>query len=159
MALAKGVNSYATVDEAEAYFADRLDVAAWVDADATQKAQSLVTATSVLDDQVWIGAAISESQKLAFPRDGSYHDPKIGTTIMLDAVTPPDRIVRATFELAYHLLNNDGLLDDTGSVTDLNISSISLSRITASNLIPKGVKKTIAPLLRSGGTSMWWRAN
>ena len=48
MALVKGVNSYATVAEADAYFLNRLDVAAWNDADETQKYQSLITATSFL---------------------------------------------------------------------------------------------------------------
>ena len=38
MALTKGANSYATVAEADVYFADRLDVAAWTAADETQKA-------------------------------------------------------------------------------------------------------------------------
>ena len=159
MALAKGINSYVTVEEADAYFADRLDVAAWVDANATQKAQALVTATSVLDEQLWTGTAISESQPLAFPRAGVYFDTKLGFAVVLDAVAVPDRIVRATFDQAYHMLNNDGLLDDTGSVTDLNISSISLSSVIAPNLISKGVKRLISPLLASAGSTMWWRAN
>ena len=100
-----------------------------------------------------------ESQPLAFPRAGVYFDTKLGFAVVLDAVAVPDRIVRATFDQAYHMLNNDGLLDDTGSVTDLNISSISLSSVIAPNLISKGVKRLINPLLASAGSTMWWRAN
>ena len=158
MALAKGTNSYATVEEAEAYFADRLDVAAWVEAGATEKAQALVTATAVLDDQVWTGVAISDSQPLAWPRAGSYFDPRIGAELYFDN-NPPVRIVKATYELAHHLLNNDGLLDDTGEVLNLSISTINLSNISRASLISSAVKRIIKPLLQSGGSGTWWRAN
>jgi hypothetical protein len=157
MALAKGSNSYATVEEADLYFADRLDVAAWTEADAIQKSQSLVTATSILDDQAWTGVAVSETQPLAFPRSGTYFDPRVNSHVSL--ADTPLRVVKATYEMAHHLLNNDGILDDTGSVTNLSVSSVNLSTITAPNLIPQNVKRLIKPLLTGGGSNMWWRAN
>ena len=40
MALVLGVNSYATLEEANEYFMDRLDVAAWNTADDSMKAVS-----------------------------------------------------------------------------------------------------------------------
>jgi len=158
MALAKGTNSYATREEATTYFADRLDVAAWTSATDAQKDQSLVTATKILDNLKWTGAAISDSQALAFPRYGTYYDPKLGYVATLPDIVPT-RIVDATFELAYHLLNNDGLLDDTGSVTDLSVGQISLNIKTEASLIPAAVKAIINPLLVRGGSSAWWRAN
>lgn len=157
MALQKGINSYVTVIEADAYFSDRLDVSAWVSADATQKAQALVTATMLLDDQIWVGTAVSESQPLAFPRNGEYFDPRLGTTQYMDVV--PARILRATMEEAYHLLNNDGVLDDTGSVATMNVAGISLSTIKAANKIPGEVQRIIKPLLENAGSNSWWRAN
>lgn len=157
MALVKGTNSYATVEEADAYFADRLDVAAWTDADPSQKAKALVTATSVLDEQQWTGSAISESQLLAFPRIGGYYDPKLGTFIEFSLV--PSRIIFATFEQSYHLLNNDGLLDDSGSVTNLSVSSINLSTIIAPNRLSGTARKLISPMLANGSGTNWWRAN
>ena len=42
MALVKGINSYATVLEADTYFADRIDVAAWTGGSSDQKGQALV---------------------------------------------------------------------------------------------------------------------
>lgn len=159
MALAKSTNSYATVEEADAYFADRLDVAAWTDADAGQKARALVTATSVLDEQHWTGSAISESQPLAFPRVGGYYDPRLGSFTELYATVVPNRIIFATFELAYHLLNNDGLLDNSGSVTSLSVSSINLSTIIAPDRISQTVRRLITPMLVGGGSQGWWRAN
>ena len=159
MALVKGTNSYVTVAEANTFFADRLDVAAWLAADDASKAQALVTATSVLDDQRWIGTAIGESQPLAFPRSAYYFDPRLGTQIMLDQSVVPDRIVTATMHLAHHLLTNDGLLDDTGQVQDLQVGSVSLTNVTAPSLIPGVVRRLIKPLLVNSGSHGWWRAN
>jgi hypothetical protein len=159
MALAKGTNSYATVSEADSYFEDRLDVAAWTNANATQKAQALVTATRTMDELDWIGIAVSDTQALAFPRVGVYFDPRLGSDLSLDETFVPKRIITATYELAYHLLNNDGLLDDTGSVKNLSIGSISLDVIDAPGKIPLHVKRIIRPLLINGGSNPWWRSN
>jgi len=158
MALVKNTNSYVTREEANTYFADRIDVAAWTSASDAQKDQALVTATSLLENLKWTGIAISESQSLSFPRSGSYFDPKLGYTTTLPA-TVPDRVIKATFELAYHLLNNDGLLDDTGTVTNLSVGQISLNIRTEASTIPSSVKRLINVLLQQGGSSSWWRAN
>lgn len=158
MALQKGVNSYVTVDEADAYFADRLDVAAWAEASETQKPQALVTATKMLDDLDWTGYVVSESQPLAFPRTGEYFDPRTGMTTSLTSIVPL-RIQSATMELAYHLLNNDGLLDDTGTVESINIAGISITNIRQANKLPGVVERLVKPLLINSGSNMWWRAN
>jgi len=158
MALVKGTNSYATVEEAVAYFDDRLDVAAWTSASEDQRRQSLITATGILDDLEWAGVAVSDSQSLAFPRIGNYFDPKIGTIVEMPTTTPKV-IQRATFEVAYHLLNNDGLLDDTGTVKAINIGNISLNDVRNASRIPGHVMRMIRPLLNNRGASTWWRAN
>lgn len=159
MALAKGTNSYATVSEADSYFEDRLDIDAWTSANATQKAQALVTATRMLDELNWVGIAVSDSQTLAFPRTGIYFDPRLGMDIVLDELTIPSRIITATYELAYHFLNNDGLLDDTGTVENISLGSISLSNVINANKIPSHVKRMIRPLQENSGSNSWWRAN
>ena len=157
MALVKGTNSYATVAEAETYFTDRLDVSAWEVASDSQKEQALVTATSILDDLSWTGIAVSESQLLAFPRIGTYFDPRIGVNISMETV--PVRILRAVYELAYHLLNNDGLFDDVGGLDSLKIGTFELKTIKSANKIPDIVRRIIKPLLLNAGASTWWRAN
>jgi hypothetical protein len=159
MALSKGTNSYATVAEADTYFADRLDVAAWTSADAATKAQALVTAASVLNDQSWAGTAIGESQPLAFPRSAYYFDPRLGTNITLSETEVPSRIITANIELAHHMLLNDGLLDDTGVVNDLKVGSVALTTIIPPSLIPANVRRLIKPLLVNAGANSWWRAN
>ena len=158
MALSKGTNSYVTVAEADSYFEDRIDAAAWSAATTDQKSQALVTATSLLDEMSWTGIAVSDTQALAFPRSGTYFDPRAGTEVVLDN-NVPRRITQAVSELAYHLLNNDGLLDDTGGVVNLKIGSISLETISNPKSIPISVKRIIKPLLANAGSNAWWRAN
>lgn len=157
MALVKGTNSYATVTEADSYFRDRLDVDAWTNASATIKAQALITATAYIDDSEWSGSVMDESQSLAFPRSGEYFDPRLGLNKSMETI--PTRVIHAVFEQALHLLNNEGLFDDTGSVIDLQIASISLTRVKSANKKSSTVKRLIAPLLKNKGTDSWWRAN
>jgi len=158
MALVKGTNSYVSLEEALIYFLDRIDVDAWTAASDTQKSQALVTATSILDGIDWTGAAISETQALAFPRSGTYYDPKIGADVTLSTIVPA-RIVRAACELAYHLLNNDGLLDNSGSVSDIEVGSIKLKIKTTPSTLPSVVLNLIKPLQINGGARNWWRSN
>jgi hypothetical protein len=157
MALVKGTNSYVTVAEADSYFLDRLDVAAWTAADEPTKSQALVTATSMLDDLSWVGTAVSESQSLAFPRSGEYFDPRLGTVVSITGV--PLRVQKATYELAYHLLNNDGLQDDTGGVKNISVGPIRLDFIKPPSKIPSNVLRLVKPLQANAGSNSWWRAN
>lgn len=159
MALAKGVNSYITVDEADAYLQDRVDVAAWFTADNTARAQALITATSMLDTLPWVGYAVSEAQSLAFPRRGSYFDPRIGYSVNLNEADIPKRILNAVAELAYHLILNDGLLDSSGGIKSLTVGPIQLNDISPVPSIPSFVKRLIKPLQVNSGGNPWWRAN
>jgi len=159
MALIKGVNAYATVDEAEAYFANRLGVPNWIAADAPSKAQALCTAALLLEEQKWTGTAISETQPLAFPRAGQYFDPRLGTWLSFEDDVVPTRVVNASIEIANHLLSNDGVLDDSGSVLNLSVSTIQLNTIKSAPQIPQIAARMIKPLLINAGSNSWWRAN
>ncbi len=159
MALVKGTNSYATVAEAELYFVDRINVATWTAADETVKAQALTTATSMLDNLDWSGVAVNSTQSLAFPRNSEYFDPRLGISVISNDITP-NRIVLATIELAYHLINNSDLLDSTGGVHSLNIGGVSLDTIRTAPKLPMTVKKLIRPLLlNTTAVNTWWRSN
>jgi hypothetical protein len=159
MALVKDENSYTDVAEADVYFGNKLDVAAWSDATDPIKEQALITATAILDDKDWAGVIANETQFLSFPRNGFYFDPRLGMEVSLASVDALKRIVRATQELAYHLLNNDGLLDDTGRVEDLSLGVIKLSNVRAPDIIPDHVRRIFKPLSLNRGTRSWWRAN
>lgn len=157
MALQKGVNSYVDLAEAEAYFADRLDVAAWTDAGDEQKQKSLVTATMLIEQKQFTGYAVSDTQALAFPRTGEYFDKRLGRMAYFNGT--PSAVLKATCEQAYHLLNNDGLLD-TGSIPDsLTVGPISLNGLSKTPTFSAVAYNLIAPLLSNGGASSWWRAN
>lgn len=161
MALVVGTNSYVDVDTAEAFFSDRLDVAAWVSADSTMKAQALVTASQMLNAVSWLGEAASESQLLAFPRSGSYLDPMLGKLVTLDSNVVPQRIIQATMEQAYHLLNNDGLLDSNGTPSRIKVGPIELEgmRSSAPPLFSQAAKRIYGPLVSPFVSTTWWRAN
>lgn len=162
MALTKGTNSYVTVEEADAYFNNRLDAAAWTNATPERKGQALITGTNVLDQQSYIGTALSVDQPLAFPRAGAYFDPKLGMTVTLDS-TVPKRVEQACCEEALHLLSNEGLLSSTGTVQDLTVGSISLTMITNPGGVAPAANTLVRPLLSSGAASgyskPWYRAN
>lgn len=158
MALESGINSYISLEVADAYFERRMDAAAWTSAPDETKEQALMTATLQLENLSWSGSIASSTQPLAWPRMGEYYDPRIGYSVSMGSDIP-QRIQYATAELAYHLLNNDGLLDDTGRVVNVQVGSISLDRIIQATLMPLAVKRLITPLLNGGSSRSWWRAN
>ena len=159
MAIVKGTNSYVTLNEANAYFANRIDAASWEEASADKQEKALITATMTLDTIEWAGSAISDTQSLAFPRNGIYFDPRLGYNVSLDSAVATARIENATFELALHLLNNEGVLDDTGSIRSLGVSSINLGTIIPAGLTPQTARRLYKPLQVHGGSRAWWRAN
>ena len=157
MALVKGTNSYVTVAEADAYFQERLDSAAWLDADVERKTQALITATSLLDNLSWTGAAVSESQPLAFPRYGSYFDPRLGIEITLGEA--PKRVTTSVMELALHLLTNEAVSDSTDSVQSLSLGPLTLTNIRRTSAVPVRIRSQFSCMLLNSGASLWWRAN
>ena len=160
MALVVGVNSYVTVAEADAYFGDRLDVDAWTTAGDTLKSQSLTTAAMMLDGLRWLGEAVDVNQPMAFPRRMEFLDPMLNLWVRPSETEIPIRLKRASFELAYHLLNNDGLLDETGSVADMTVGTIEMKRIYNAPRLPAVVSNLIAPLRVSVASSrMVFRSN
>jgi len=159
MAISKGVNSYVNLIEAEVYMANRIDVDAWDRADEDSRIRALVTAAVLLDSKLWSGTAVSAEQPMAFPRNETYFDPKVGYALSMNPT--PARIQNGQIELAYHLLNNEGLLDDTGGVDTLGVGSVTLGNIRKASTIPSIVLRLVGPLLMNGYSSgsSWWRAN
>lgn len=158
MALVKGTNSHADLDDADAYFADRVDGEVWIEADVVKKEQCLISATSVFETLNFAGMAISDSQPLVFPRIGSYFDPRVGRVVNFDGT--PNRILLATYEQAYHFLVNESLQDETGSVKSVDIGGIiTLTDIKSAGRIPEAAYRFLKPLLASAGANAWWRAN
>ena len=159
MALIKGQNSYADVAEFDAYLADRLDSDAAKGSTPERKAAALVSATDALNEMSWVGTVVAFDQPLAFPRYGTYFDPRLGGRIQLSGI--PARITKATFDLATHLLSNEDVEAASVGLKELAVGSIDLKFAPNTNVakVPSKVLLTIKPLKVNSGSSIWWRAN
>lgn len=153
MALVVGTNSYVSRADATTYFADSLRSASWVALADTTKDQALVTATRMLDRQLWAGTKTSDSQELEWPRTGvtdAYGN-------VVDPDTVPQSIIDACCELALSLaLNPSG---ETNANAGSNIKRVSAAkgtdieffRPTTAGRFPTIVQELIRGFL--GGTS------
>lgn len=162
MALTVGVNSYLSLVDAESYFANRIDVASWDAASQADKEKALATASIQLNNLSWLGTIANVSQALAFPRNGVYFDSMAGTYITLDPSVVPNRIINAVCEQAYHLINNDGLLDNSGSPDEIKVGTILLKGLksTTQSIISPIAKAFYIPLIsKAQPINAWWRAN
>lgn len=168
MALVLNTNSYVSIADADTYFETRIDSANWVDAEDEIKEQALVTATALIDDNAWIGSAVSSSQALAWPRKNAiYNDDRLGLQVTIAEDELPSRVKTAVYEQALHLVNNeDVLMGQTQTFESISVGSISISDsngdTTKTPIRPSTALKPIRPLIRKGSTGQgagWWRAN
>ena len=158
MALEKGVNAYVSVADADAYFADRLGGEIWLGLSEQVRAAALISATKHIDGMHWKNSAISASQPLAFPRDGTYFDNRVGAYVAMNPV--PHNVEIATCETALYLVNNQSVLDGQTSVKGLKVGPIELTEISSvsqtapmADVYLKDLKASISV------RRQWWRAN
>jgi len=168
MALVLNTNSYVTIADADTYFETRIDAAEWDSSNDETKEQALVTATQLIDERHWIGAAVSSSQALAWPRKNAiYYDPRMGQQITVANDEVPSQVKIAVYEQALHLVQNEDLLaQKTQTFESISVGSISLSDsnndVTKTSITPSIIIKPLRPLIRRDGIGMggsWWRAN
>jgi hypothetical protein len=168
MALALNTNSYAEVADASTYFETRIDAASWDTAATATREDALVTATQLIDNNPWIGSAVSSSQALAWPRKNViYFDDRMGQSITIANNVIPNVVKVAVYEQALHLLNNEDLLAQTVQTFEsISVGNISLSDtnndVTRISISPNIVMKPLRPLIRKGVSGMgtsWWRSN
>lgn len=101
--------SYASVEEADAYHSDRENTA-WADAEPTSKEAALRKATDFIETVYgprFFGERLVPSQNLSFPRDPVSWD----GSPSWDGVPP--RVVRATAELALRVVKGVDLMPDS----------------------------------------------
>ncbi len=113
MAVIVGTNSYITVAEADAYFAERYGYDKWdLEPD---KEGALISATQNLDMMcTWLGTKCDDSQALAFPRTP-------------DCPEVPQDIMDAQCEVAYNIVNQGSVSQDAGDpLTELKAGSVTL---------------------------------
>jgi len=110
-------NSYVTLAEAEAHFANRLnssvngdwtnDAAGVARTDDVKKA-ALITATLRIDEEMFLGYKVTTTQALKWPRYNVYDE----DGIVFDSTTIPARVKQATYICALELLKTDFLSED-----------------------------------------------
>jgi len=168
MALVLNTNSYVEITDADAYFDTRIDSANWTSSTDDIKEQALVTATQIIDNNPWIGSAVSSSQALAWPRKNAiYFDDRLGMQIQFAENEVPNLVMIAVYEQALHLVNNEDLVAQTTQTYEsISIGNISVtdsnSDVTRISITPNFVIKPLRPLIRRGSFGMgssWWRAN
>jgi hypothetical protein len=168
MALVLNTNSYVTIADADTYFETRIDAAEWDSSNDETKEQALVTATQLIDERHWIGAAVSSSQALAWPRKNAiYYDPRMGQQITVANDEVPSQVKIAVYEQALHLVQNEDLLaQKIQTFESISVGSISLSDsnndVTKTSITPSIIIRPLRPLIRRDGIGMggsWWRAN
>lgn len=104
-------NSYATVTAFGDYYGGRMDVSEATSAATLTLQQALVMATYRLDQEEYVGVAVSQTQALKWPRYDVWMPNGLDYE---DETAIPGRVQRATFELALHYLRNTTAQSDTG---------------------------------------------
>jgi hypothetical protein len=136
MALIVGTNSYIDADDADLYFADRLNSAVWTN--STTKDQALIQATKLIDNESFLGIRTNPTQPLSFPRFGIYLD-----GVMIDSNVVPQRVIDATCELAIWLLQSDYTApDDLESYSRVQLGPIEVEMNGSS-----GGSKSLPPMV------------
>lgn len=132
-------NSYASVVQADAYFASRPRSTAWTPLTTDQKGINLIHATRILDACcIWNGEVLSDAQALAFPRYPSE----------LEAAEVPNAIIVALYELAYQLIGQDltaeAALNGFKSI-EVGPIKVEANAMTGPDIITRWVRNLIAP--------------
>jgi hypothetical protein len=98
-------NSYASVAEADAYFATHPFYADnWDDLGEPEKEHLLIAASAQLDSLItWRGYIYSSTQALGWPRSAVVDD----EGRLVHNASVPSRVKQAVFELAFHLSRGD----------------------------------------------------
>lgn len=136
-------NSYATVAEADTYFATRLGASTWDAATVEDKERALITATSQLDQSAFLGMRTSSTQRLAFPR---LMIPKLDSYTYWDSEAIPQPIKDATCELAQELLTSSVTSSEVGSLSSVTMGD--MLTVNFDNSTAGTLSSRVAALLR-----------
>jgi hypothetical protein len=110
-------NSYVDVAYADEYFSTRLYSDVWTE--TAPKENALITATQILEAQItWDGIRARREQALQWPRslvldrDGRYYFGNVTSGFYYPSDTIPDRVKKATCELAISLIEENRREED-----------------------------------------------
>jgi len=145
-------NSYVSLAEANAYFADRAHAESWEEVENQE--QMLITASSQLDWYVtWKGTRVTGTQAMDWPRSGVYD--KVGELYPEDVI--PNDVKVAVYELALSSFDVDRTADgDLAGLSEVRASSLMLKTDdgmynTKPDTIPDKIWKILSGLTTKSG--------
>ncbi|MBI2239623.1 MAG: hypothetical protein HYU59_02340 [Magnetospirillum gryphiswaldense] len=147
MALTVGIDSFITLEQAEAYFTGRLYILDWSGAASGDKEKALKMAARTLNRLRWRGSLTSESQVMAWPRQGVI-DPE-GREITVTTI--PQDIKDAQAEMALAMLREDLTADDSNrGVKRVKAGTVEVeyNGEAPAKSLPDAVQELLSPYLR-----------
>lgn len=149
-------NSYVTVQEASAYFANRTHSSEWGEFD--NQPAALATASQMLDWYMkWKGTKSTTTQSMQWPRVDALRPD--GTEIAND-VLPPELKV-AVYELALSSLDEDRTADDPlAGIEQVKAGTLMVKASmggydsTSEDAIPEKVMKILSDIISSGSVGV-----
>ena len=152
-------NSFVTLAEMTTYMEGRLNSSSFDDATTDNQNRALAEATRELSAVMWKGYRVDDTQALAWPRQWAWN-PDDPTQDYFATTVIPDRIKRATYELALAFLKA-GTTDIASIESDRLVKREKIDVIETeyvdTAMRPKGlarypaVMREIAPLLENTG--------
>ena len=140
-------DSFITVAEADAYYANHLYATTWDAGTTANKEKALKMATRILDEKcAWSGTRATSTQALGWGRSDVVYD---GITV--SSTEMPIQISNATAEFAGHLLASDLTVNAEGKgLNSLKVGDISLDfdKSDTAGVMPDIVQE----MLRGWGT-------
>ena len=120
-------NSYAELEEADEYFADRLNCSEWTSAPQGTREKALVTATRRIDEEQFFGAKADSAQSLKWPRVGVVDED--GNYFASDAI--PERVKQAVYLTALELLRADFIAETyMGNFSYFSAGTVQIKQFT-----------------------------
>jgi hypothetical protein len=146
-------NSYAEVEEADAYFETRVNSTKWVN--TLDKEAALISASLLLDWQlIFDGFKTSNLQARQFPRTGII---KSGEYEVPSDIIPIE-VKQAVFELAYSSIGVDRIADNSLSgIEQIKAGSLFIKatpagvQSTNASIIPDYIKRMLSEYIVSSG--------
>lgn len=155
-------NSYVTLAEATAYFADREPSAAWDDADPADQEDALLSAARRLEQESFRGTPVNPltgtssgtTQALWFPAHSVTN--RAGWTYLQTVI--PEGIKRAQMETAYGILDGKVKLADSGleQFDRAKVGSIEVEvrHTRKAGALPEHVRRELRPFTVGGGINV-----
>lgn len=118
-------NTYISMVYADSYHTLRGNLG-WVDGDDDAKASSLVRATDWVDERIWVGERLFETQPLEWPRDNVWNEKQTAPLVGIPSV-----VCRAVAEMAEVMRSGafdaSFTADSAGGITHVGAGSVQVS--------------------------------